>query len=416
MARLTVPKKKRKTVRQPRFVDEKYMGSEPEWNEADTWSGEKYYREQCRAMRYYNHFYTAKEMLPRVVDWMKNNGYTKTQLSFMKSTDDWRVGMMVGSLCAAMNKGMPSFHEGVADFVETLPGVKNSLRPAVDVIREKIDEVLLFAEVQHSKNSVTREEKKNVYRPSIQELTREKSYSMTEELEEFIDSFDNTATALRTFDPLAILHGVDTKSKHATIIRSLYIGSLEELEELVTSPKGLTGVKKELHDQLKEGYNHLTKPEQKALCDMYRKIIDACDMIVDEGKVARKPRKKKPVAKERLVSNVKYCESDAKTKLVSQKPITMVGAMLATVYNTKTRKFGIYIANDSSGFSFKGTTLQNFDEDVSIQKTLRKPLDQLRVLKNTTKRSLEKQLDEIKSVETKMVGRFNDQLLIVKVY
>lgn len=417
MARLATPKKKRKTIRTPRFVDETYMGSEPEWAGAEKWSGEKYYREQLRALRYYNHFYTPKDMKPKVIAWMKANGYTKTQMSLVKSVEDWRISMATGSLCAAMIKGMPSFNEGVASHVETLPGVGNPLKAAEDVVRKKLEEVIAIADA--TKLAKTKEEdksKKNVYRPSIQELMREKTYTMTEELEEFIDSFDNTAKSVKSFDPLSILRKVEAKSKHASIIRTFYIGSLEEMTELLDPPKRLKGEKKELHEQLKEGFSHLSKPEQKALREMYQKIVDACDMIIAEGKIARKPRKKKPVAKEKLVAKVKYCESDTKTKMVSQKPLALMGAVAATIYNTKTRKFGIYVANDSSGFSFKGTTLLNFDETKSVQKTLRKPEEQLRELKGIAKRSLGKKFDEIKAVDTKMNGRFNDYTIIVKVY
>jgi hypothetical protein len=178
----------------------------------------------------------------------------------------------------------------------------------------------------------------------------------------------------------------------------------------------MTDAKKEDYEQLKEGYRHLKKSEVQSLVDMYRSILDACDMIEQEGKVNRAPRKKKPVSKEKLVAKVKYCISDEATKSVSIKPVDLLGAVAALVYNTKTRKLGMYIAQDEAGFSFKGTSLLNYDENKSVQKTLRKPLEQLSPFKRIAKRSLQKEYDSIKSVEIKLNGRFNDQTLILKVF
>ena len=84
--------------------------------------------------------------------------------------------------------------------------------------------------------------------------------------------------------------------------------------------------------------------------------------------------------------------------------------------NVKTRKLGIYYPDAHSSLSFKGTTLTGFDESKSVQKTMRKPAEQVSKFKKVTKRSLQKAFDEIKSVETKMNGRFNEHTLILRVF
>ena len=48
--------------------------------------------------------------------------------------------------------------------------------------------------------------------------------------------------------------------------------------------------------------------------------------------------------------------------------------------------------------------MMGFLEDESLQKTLRKPKEQLPIFKKITKRSLNKEFDAIKSVGTKMNG------------
>ena len=112
------------------------------------------------------------------------------------------------------------------------------------------------------------------------------------------------------------------------------------------------------------------------------------------------------------------------TKSISVNPAEIVGANSIIVYNSKTRKLGVYHAQnidptgqkrDGSGLSVKGTTIQGFNPTTSVQKTLRKPIEQLAKFKKIAKRSFQKQFDEINSVEIKMNGRFNDHSLIIKV-
>ena len=47
---------------------------------------------------------------------------------------------------------------------------------------------------------------------------------------------------------------------------------------------------------------------------------------------------------------------------------------------------------------------------------MRKPAEQVSQFKKVSKRSLQKQFDEVKSVETKMNGRFNEHTLILRVF
>jgi len=92
----------------------------------------------------------------------------------------------------------------------------------------------------------------------------------------------------------------------------------------------------------------------------------------------------------------------------------IIGATELWVFNTKTRKIGKYVAEQHQTLQVKGTTLQFFDTNKSVAKTLRKPEQQLPEFNKSGKVQLRKFLDNIKGVETKMNGRFNDQTVILK--
>ena len=68
-----------------------------------------------------------------------------------------------------------------------------------------------------------------------------------------------------------------------------------------------------------------------------------------------------------------------------------------------------------SGLSVKGTTIIGFNETESIQKTLRKPADQIKEFKSAGKVKLRTFLDEIKTTDTKLNGRCNPETVLLKV-
>jgi DNA-directed RNA polymerase beta' subunit len=232
---------------------------------------------------------------------------------------------------------------------------------------------------------------------------------MTEEIEDAIEGFQ---TDPDNFDPKAfkmlnLLKGKEVKAPHARIIKGFYAKYLAELEELASGSAD---------EQLREGYSHRSRKQIKNLIAFYQEIMSACDMLAQEAKVNRAPRKTKAVPKEKLVAKLKFKATDDKLGITSVPPTQLVGAQGAVVYNTKTRKIGIYTSLNSSGLTVKGTSIGNFT-DKSTQKTLRKPEIQLREFKeqNTNKR-VETWFKNIKATEVNLNGRLNAEIMILKVF
>jgi len=147
----------------------------------------------------------------------------------------------------------------------------------------------------------------------------------------------------------------------------------------------------------------------------YSEILSACDMLAQEAKVNKKPRAKKPTDKAKVVSKMKYLKQDETLKLVSINPQDIIGTKELWVFNTKTRKIGKYVASEFAELNVKGTTITGFDEHKSVQKTLRKPDEQLKEFKAAGKVQLRKFLDDIKAVDIKLNGRINEDTVLLKV-
>jgi hypothetical protein len=231
---------------------------------------------------------------------------------------------------------------------------------------------------------------------------------MTEEIEDAIEGFQ---TDPESFDPKAfkmlnLLKGKEVKAAHARIIKAFYSKDLAELEELASG---------NADEQLKEGYSHRSRKQIKNLIAFYQEIMSACDMLAQEAKVNRAPRKTKAVPKEKLIAKLKYMKSNEPLKLVSINPTDIIGSKELWVFNTKTRKLGKYIAAEFTDLGVKGTTITGFNEHTSVQKTLRKPEEKLKEFKAAGKVQLRKFLDDINATDTKMNGRINEETILLKV-
>jgi hypothetical protein len=369
----------------------------PKWDGADAWDANQFLRHFHSSMAWYRLESSVKELKPKVINWMSANGYTKSQIADFKKTKDNRCGMTVGAIAACLLKGMPPVRADFNEGRSTAVWLANEISKIVAEGKDDIDD----------SEEVKVEIKPNVYTPSIQERVRDASMLMTEEIETAIESFqlDPEAFDPKAFKILNVLKAKQAKAAHARIIREFYTRDLEELVEAASTKD----------EQLKEAYSHLTKVQLRKITAFYQEIVSACEMLAQEAKVNRKPKAKKAVPAEKIVSKLKYKKADEPLKLVSINPADILGAKELWTYNTKSRKLGKYIASEFADLGVKGTSIINFDEHKSVQKTLRKPADQLKEFKAAGKVALRKFLDDINAVDTKMNGRINEEIMLLKV-
>ena len=208
----------------------------------------------------------------------------------------------------------------------------------------------------------------------------------------------------KAFKLLNLLRGRQAKAAHARIIKTLYSQNYDELVEAATTKD----------EQLKEGYAHLSKANLKKITLFYSEILSACDMLAQEAKVNKKPRAKKPTDKAKVVAKMKYLKQDEKLKLVSINPQDIIGSKELWIYSVKSRKLGKYVAAEFNELGVKGTTIIGFDPIKSVQKTLRKPEEQLKEFKAAGKVQLRKFLDDIKAVDIKLNGRINEDIILIR--
>jgi hypothetical protein len=328
---------------------------------------------------------------------MSDQGYPKDIIKAFKDTKDNRCGTTVGAIAANLLKGMPAIRADFNEGRSTAEWLSKSIAKIIDDGKDDESE---------SEDGVV-EVKSAGYTPSIQERVRDAAMNMTEEIEDAIELFlaDPDAFDPKAFKLLNLLRGRQAKAAHARIIKDFYKRNYDELVEAALGKD----------EQLKEGYSHLSKANLKKITLFYSEVLSACDMLAQEAKINKKPRAKKPTDKSKVVAKMKYLKQDETLKLVSINPQDIIGTKELWIYNVKTRKIGKYVAGEFNELEVKGTTIIGFDPIKSVQKTLRKPEEQLKEFKAAGKVQLRKFLDDIKAVDIKLNGRINEDTVLLKV-
>lgn len=373
----------------------------PRWDGAESWDGRKFTQYYHDAMKYYNMNFSGKDLKAKVIDWMGRNDYDKKTIAAFKKTRDGRCSVTVGSIAACLIRGMPDVHAGFNNGRSTVAWLKKEIAAIIQAGEKDIDE---------SEASAEKSAKPAEAPVSIQDRVKEQASNMGEEIDAAIDSFimDPDSFNPKEFKMVNLLRGKGAKPAHIRYIKAFYQKDFNELQELSSG---------KADEQLREAYRHHPRKNVRKLIEFYESIMTACDQIAAEAKVLKKPRAKKVKPADELVKGLKFRLTDDKLAITSVPPVQVVGAQTVIVYNVTTRKIGMYVAKSSEGFGVKGTTLLNFTEK-STQKTLRKPVEQIKEFKElNTQRKFENWFTkQVTTVETPLNGRFNDDTVILKVY
>ena len=372
----------------------------PKWDGADEWTGDQFTGHFRKSMEWYRLESSVKELKPKLVEWMHSAGYAREDINAIRKTKDKYFSGTVVGVAACLVKGMPEIHAGFNQGRDTGAWLRAEIEKVMKEGANDLDE----------DDDAPKVEKVAAPVVNIQDRIREQAGQMSEELDYAIDSWimDPENFDPKAFKIVSLLRGKGAKAAQARYIKGFFKRGHEELLELASG---------EADEQLREAYKHNSRKNVKKLIEFYESIMSACEQIAAEAKVMKKPRAKKVKPAEQVVAKLKFLIKDDKLGIVSAPPAQIVGAQGVAVYNVKTRKIGYYISSNSEGLGVKGTSLLNFT-DKSFQKTLRKPPEQLKEFKeqNTQKRFETWFSKSVKTTETVLNGRFNEDTVILKVF
>ena len=239
-------------------------------------------------------------------------------------------------------------------------------------------------------------------RVSIQDAMNEKIANYIGTLEGAYDDYitDGTEFSLEA----------DMKSKE---IPQAYVTKIEEwaknkLREWIEIVEGKD-------TQLNEAFSHYTKTSKKDVAKFFASMIQDCEKYGAFKKANRKPRTTRQKTPAQQIKNLKYKTKDDELNISSVNPMDIVGASAVWLFNTKNRKLSVYRTDSGQGIQVKGSSLQNYDPEISETKTLRKPAEQIKELIGAGKVQLRKFMETIKTKGGEVNGRVNADMVIVRV-
>jgi hypothetical protein len=366
----------------PKSAELKYTGGEPEWRvQPDT---------ECRvsalsaAFSWYNYHYGKKDAKDMIVHWLEHHDRPKDARK-IRAIPDSQIRLTPAWVCRMSLVGLELNEHELLQINEQ---ISNMLK-----IKDEVK--IVVTEEETAQNKVT-----------IQDRLREKVSECAGELEGMFDDFvTDGAKMTASIKPMATIRGMNVAPQMISSISDIWKTKLAEFEEVVAGKDS----------DLVEGYSNFTKIELRNMIKFAEQVINDCGAYVQIKKVERKPRAKKAVSPEKQASKFKYLKAFGELKLESDPPARLVGANEAWLYDTKKRKLIYVVADTHIGeITVKNNMLLGFDAAASVQKTLRKPAEQIRALLAGGKPAARKYFKDIKATDTKFNGRGTENLIILR--
>jgi hypothetical protein len=275
------------------------------------------------------------------------------------------------------------------------------------IVDEQISEMLRSKqEIKREKSQVDADSA--VARLTIQDHLREKVSECCGELEGMFDDFVVAGAKMSAdFKPIALMRGMNISPNMVGTVSAVWELRLAEFTEVLEGTDA----------DLVEGYSHLSKIQLRQCVKFCETVINDCNSYVQLKKVERKPRAKKAVSPEKLARKFKFLKEFEELGLKSEPATRLVNATEAWLYDTAKRKL-IHVMSDShiGTFTVKGSAIAGFDTLTTVQKTLRKPAEQIKAVMSGGKPAMRKEFATIKATETKFNGRGNENLIILKAW
>jgi len=378
---------------------------DPSFEGALDMSGAEFHAHRNMAVRYFYETYKISDLIKDLYAWMKDIGYKADQIRDIKTVgSDGLSASVIYAVC--LRKGMPDMHPEHNEYWNSLDGTVGDLRPVSVSIKENVDAVLSKIRPAVAEVVDAKEDKKP--QRSVQDYMREKAVMIGGHVEQVIDDF--VAGEYKNPEKFSVMEQLrihEAPAQAIDVIRNPLQFMLDEMREVQLGKDA----------DLKEGYAHLGKIQVRNFIKFLEQAVADCDNYVQVKKASRKPRAIKKKTPAQLVKTFKFCKEFAELKLKSESPTKLVDASEAWLYNTKNRKLIHVVADDMMKvFTIKGSSIVGFDTTKTVQKTLRKPAEQLKMITGVGKPAARKNFAEIKATEIKFNGRGNEHIVILKAF
>ena len=368
----------------PKGAETKYIGFEPEWKDQPL--DENRVSALANAFHWYNYHYGKKDAKDMLCHYLEHNGRTKDAKT-LRGIPDSQIRLTPAWVCRMTLIGLIlKEHEQ-------------------ENINEQINE-MLNAKQEKKREQSEVDADAAVARLTIQDHLREKVSECCGEMEAMFDDFiDAGAKMSADFKPIGLMRGMNISPNMIGTVTRVWELRLAEFTEVLEGKD----------PQLVEGYSHLTKVQLRNCVKFCETVINDCNSYVQLKKVERKPRKIKPVSPEKKATKFKILAEFAEFKLKSLPAAQLVDKSEAWLYDTKKRKLIHVVADEyAKVFTIKNNAVIGFSKIETVQKTLRKPAETVKLLASAGKPAARKIFKDLSTTETAWNARGTENLVILR--
>ena len=370
----------------PKGAETKYVGFEPEWKFQPT--EENRVSSFANAFQWYNYHYGKRDAKDMLCHYLEHNHRPK-DAKLMRGISDSQIRVTPAWVCRMTLLGLVlnDHEQGIVD-----EQISQMLKAKQEIRRAQAD---VDADTA-------------VAKLTIQDHLREKISECCGELEGMFDDFIVAGAKMSAdFKPIALMRGMNISPNMVGTVSAVWELRLAEFNEVLEG----------IDADLVEGYSHLTRLQLRNCVKFCETVINDCNSYVQLKKVERKPRAKKAVSPERQSVKFKYLKEFTELGLKSENPAKLVNSSEAWLYDTAKRRLIHVMADSHVGtFTVKGSAIVGFDALTTVQKTLRKPQEQLKMIMTAGKPQARREFSNIKATEVKFNGRGNPNLIILRAW
>lgn len=373
-----------------------YAGGEPRVEILDVDSDDVIKFKLIKAFNWYSYAYDSKKARQWIVEYLRTIKKDKKSATLVSAATEYysNTAGWIARLLISGTENIPSHYTDYLD--KTISKMKEDGLKNADNYQKKLDRL-------HNGRLKAQKNQQN----KVKELTDQYIGELEEQIDLFVDNGFKTEFNVESF------------LKENTVIQEQASDIAKWFERNIPE---LTAACNKTDEYYVEAYSHLSNKQLKNLLCFIQSIVKAS---LDYSEIApttnakvrkqRKPRQKKIKPAGEQVKKLLYLKESKEFKLNSIQPEKIIGATQLWVFNTKYRYLGVYHCPDSAGFSIKGSTLKNFDTNISVEKKLRKPNEILPEVLEGGKVALRKLLQPIRCKEKKLTGRINKHTILLRV-
>jgi hypothetical protein len=364
-----------------KLIAKKFWGEEPIYKKAITSKNDGIL---CKMLNWYNVMSDEKDKDKWLTDYMKKNGYSKTDISNIVNLNS------LGNIAKNSASVLARIESNGTIFAGELEGQ----------VKSRIEKALSYNQRE------LKEDKSSAKVVSIQDRIKVLAEPHVIHIDDEIHSWYYERKTKIEFSLYTYLQRNQLNSQICNHIKTLVSKIHAEHAEMVEGKD----------EQLTEAYAYLPNASKKAIMKQLTSCMDDIERFVGNTKVSkpRKPRKKKEVTASKLINKLKYQKEFTKLKIKSISPESIVSAQQLWVYNTKYGHLTMLNAINDKGLSVKGTTIVDYDQTSSIKKKLRKPEDIIQKVLTGGKLVLKKLMSDLTTKPIEVNGRINDDCILLK--